>query len=196
MSERRTNHWARPLLAIILLIALAGTLGAAGTQDLVSGFVPDWAGLAAVGLAVGAALTAALYMIGEAGQYPTVKSFARAELQELIVSAVLVAVVAGALVALGVLASNMAGSALTSDRQGAGLIGYCAENCHLYPVAGATSACPGANDAAYKGALDTAASAHPENVLYADADWFLGCMPSADVSEFLPALAGGVSRFG
>ncbi len=186
---------AKAGLIAFSLIFLIGGLWAAGPDDLKGGFAPNWWPLTLAGLGVGIGFTALLFMIGEAGNFPSIKSFAKAELYELGASVLIVVIVVGALVSLGMMSKNILGGSINGA--GAGLVGYCEESCRLYPVAGNTdpATCPAASDPAVKAGMDNAAATHPENMLYADADWFLGCMPSADIRQLELSGEGGL-QFG
>ena len=119
-------------------------------------FIPNWLTMVLVGLALAVVLIAAAFMAGEAFSLPNVKSFARQEVYELMVSVLLVVLVVGALYGFGAFAKNVSGSTLTAG-QPAVFSGYCLDSVHLYP---------------------TGTGQNPENSLYASADWFLGCMPT------------------
>lgn len=134
-------------------------------------FIPNWFSMVLVGLALAVGLISIAFMAGEAFSLPSVKSFARQEVYELMVSILLVVLVVGGLYGFGVFAKNVSGSTLTAG-QTLVTSGFCQDSAHLYP---------------------TGAGQNPENFLYASADWFLGCMPtdSQGVSKY-DNLEGGV----
>ncbi len=118
-------------------------------------FVPNWFAMVAVGLALAAAIIAAAFMVGEAFQLANVKSFARQETYELLVSVLLVVITIASLYGLAAFARDVSGSTLVANQQ---LVtsGYCNDSIHLYPFS----------------------DSNPENALYRSVDWFLGCMPT------------------
>ncbi|MFH1094704.1 MAG: hypothetical protein V1728_00625 [Candidatus Micrarchaeota archaeon] len=123
-------------------------------------FVQNWHVLVFIGLAIAGAIVAIAYMAGEALNVQSAKAYAKAEAREFLVSAVMVVFILGSLVAFGAFAQTVSQSRLGP---GAGqqykAIGYCSENARIYDAG------------------------RPENLLYAQADWFLGCMPSLSGSS-------------
>ncbi|MFA5108323.1 MAG: hypothetical protein WC492_02195 [Candidatus Micrarchaeia archaeon] len=121
---------------------------------------PDWWGLVVVGLALAILIISLSYMVGEAFNLPNVKAFAKQEVYELVSTVIVIAIVMGSLVAYGIFAKNVASSTmLSAPREGAidsSITGICMENQHIYNIADSTQ---------------------PENHLFAQTDWFLGCMP-------------------
>ena len=118
-------------------------------------FVPNWLPLVGVGLALAAGLITIAFMVGEAFQLANVKSFARQETYELLMSVILVLIVIGSLFGLAVFANNVSGSTLVAN-QPIVTSGFCQDSVYLYP--------------------DN--QSNPENSLYRSVDWFLGCMPT------------------
>ena len=157
------------MLALFALMVLAAFLPAQATSpdlnkipavDKNGMFVQNWHELVLIGLAIAGAIVAVVYMVGEALNVQSAKAYAKAEAREFFVSALMVVFILGSLVAFGAFAQTVSQSRIGP---GAGtqyhVIGYCSENQKVYP-----------QDAG-----------HPENLLYAQADWFLGCMPSFDL---------------
>ncbi len=123
-----------------------------------------------IGLAIAVGLIALAFMFGEAFSLPSVKSFARQEVYELMVTILLVALVVGGLYGFGIFAQNVSGSTLTAG-QTLVASGYCKDSEHLYP---------------------TGPDQNPENYLYASADWFLGCMPTDSQGNKFEHVQNGV----
>ncbi len=165
----------RPLLLLAVLAFLAGATAAQMTAaggpsnlplvDNRALFVPNWLAICAVALALSAGLVALAFMAGEAFNLPNLRSFARQETYELAASIIIILAVVGGLMAFGVFSQNVAGSVLTSKGTAA-TVGYCADTQDIYPVLGAAGA------------------RNPENALYADVDWFLGCMPTSAQGKY------------
>lgn len=155
---------------LLLLSAYAGVLDSSAQLPLVGRptGVPNWQALTVLGLMISALFIAVSFAIGEAGQFASVKAFARAELYELAVSILLVVLITGGLMAFGLFAQRMAAGTLISG--GVAFVGYCSEESRIYDV----------HDAA-----------HPENALFATTDWFLGCMPDLNLAHFFAGGAQG-----
>jgi len=123
-------------------------------------FVPNWFPIAMTALMLSVGMVAILFMLGEAFNLPNVKSFARQEVYEMVVSVLIILIVLGCLGAFGVFAKNVAGSSLIPSN--AIVSGFCQDSVKIYPIS----------------------DANPENVLFADVDWFLGCMPIGSQGKY------------
>lgn len=157
------------LLVVLAALALAGTGAAASGASPIAGialvdqtalFVPNWLGMASAALMLAVGIIAIVFMLGEAFNLPSVKSFARQEVYELAVSVIVVLLTIGALMAFGIFAKNVAGSALLPN--GPVVSGFCGDSVHIYPIS----------------------DRNPENALFADVDWFLGCMPTSSQGKY------------
>lgn len=160
--------------AILALCAMAFGQTTGLENDYTKLFViPSWLGLVSVGLAIAVAIIAISFMVGEALNLPSVKAFCKQEIYELIATIIIVVLVIGGLVAYGQFAKNVASSALIAPEGGdaQAVVGFCKESQKIY---------------------DTNDAAHPENLLFADVDWFLGCFPLTSQSEiYLQNLQNG-----
>ncbi|VVB56474.1 Uncharacterised protein [uncultured archaeon] len=178
----------RAPFAILALMLLMAALWAQSNPAGPSGlplvnqrdiFVPNWLSLSMVALALSIGLIALLFMAGEAFNLPNVRSFARQEVYALAVSVLLIVLVLSGLYAYGQFAERVTSSSLVP---GTPIVsGFCNDSLSIYPVN----------------------SSNPENKLYADVDWFLGCMPTGEHGKYellnesvaLPYNASAVSPY-
>lgn len=164
----------RAIFSLLVLVFLIGITFSQGEKELdlveeSANFVPEWWQLCAVGLGIGIGFISLTFAIGHALNLPTVKAFARQEVYEALTTVIILSVVIAALMAYGIFSKNIVLSAMTESQADGDVpiyAGYCSEMRHLY---------------------DTSDAQHPENALFATADWFLGCMPiSADSGRLTP----------
>ncbi len=122
-------------------------------------YAPEWWATASASLLIGAFFIAGYFMAGEFFQNAQAKSLAKHETYELAVSIILIMTVVGLMYAWGVISSELSQSTLAPGGQRILVSGTCQESEKIYPTTGARG------------------RDHPENVMYASADWFLGCQP-------------------
>lgn len=149
------------LLASLLILAVIGMMGGSSYAQggVGGGFqIPGWWGLILIGIAISIVIITISYMIGEATGLPNVKAFAKQEVYELIASAIIIIIILTSYVSYGIFAKDISGTYLIDSSNGKGtiLFGACTENKHIY---------------------DTTDSERPEAHLFANIDWFLGCLP-------------------
>lgn len=150
-------------LGIVALLAFSGIVFAqSGYPGGMFFFqIPNWWALVVAGLGISVAIISISYMIGEAANLANVKAFAKQEVYELTATIMVIAILIGSLSAYGIFAKNLVGSTLIDSSGGKGtiLFGVCKENQKVYTTD------------------STSGAYRPEAHLFANVDWFLGCLP-------------------
>jgi hypothetical protein len=152
----RVGYLNGRLFAQLLLLLII--LGAAFARDIPlvdKQFAPEWWAMASAALLISVFFVAGHYMIGELFQMPESKSLAKQELYELGVSIFLIIFILATMMSWGWIAHDITLSSLEPNGK-TPVIGNCTENERYY----------NASD-----------PAHPENLMYRGADYFLGCEP-------------------
>lgn len=163
MAFSRRFSAATILLPILALLIVMPEAFAQGRSIPLVGvpMAANWWQMAGAALLIGAAFVAISFMGGEFFGLPEAKSQAKQEAYELAVSILLIAIVMGCMIAWGQIAGDISESALSEATAQKGVVaGICEENEGIYNISAASLA------------------SHPENRLYAAADFFLGCAPN------------------
>ncbi len=152
-------------LVAVIALCLVGAVQAEDAKPLPlvnAPYAPEWWQTALAALMIGAFFVAVSFMAGEFLMLPSAKSVAKQEAYELAVSGILIMLVMGLMMAWGIMASGFVPTKLQQSELGSpSVMLRCPETEAQYGVADAR---------------------HPENLLYASANFFLGCEPAAGKS--------------
>jgi len=146
----------RAFIALVAIVAITASVWSASAGSSASFSLAKDATLVFAGLMIGVLFVAFSFMAGEVTNIPAIKAFAKQELYELAATIIIVVLIAGGLAAYGEFAKNVATSKLLDSQPNVPIM-ICEDSATVYKM--------------------NTINERPQTLLFANVDWFLGCMP-------------------